>query len=235
MILRINYLLVFLFITPALFVAEPIDAQETEIRELLQKIEAVKENHKARFGETVFQVEEHSVMQLMNGDGEIERIDTTLALVTRKGRVLVSRKIIMSTADTTKPGKSMERRFDIKFDADNPDYQFKLLQRTDSTIVLAYEPRQSKAKNDKSFGKLWFDPEDYHLLRIESTTPDPGVSHLDRLEMEITMIQLENGMNVASSAHVKGDASALFGLIKKKFDVSNTYRNHQIMKTAQEK
>lgn len=215
-------IIMFLFNYPAI-------AQELTLPNILKKIETTQNAYKTKFKNTVFKFEELTIMKLMKGNGEVERIDTTLTLITRKGTELVSRKIIQSTADTSKSRKSKEMKLHIEFKEDNPEYQFKLIRETDTEYEIGYEPRDSDFKKGQSHGKFWFDKYDFHVTKIKAVTPKPIESHLDELDMEINLIRLDNGLNVVTEVVVNGKASALLGLIKKQFQIKSTYQNHIII------
>lgn len=221
----------FLLLTHLIFLLNcPIYAQESALPEILKSIDSARVFFEAKFKETVFEFEEFSIMKFMTGDGEIEQIDTTLTLITRKGRELISRRIIKSTADTKKRKKRGERKFDIKFTEDNPNYKFTLLKTTESTYEIAYTPRGSKTPRGKSQGTFLFDKNNFRVIKIKAITPNPAEENVDELKMEIKMVRLDNGLNVAARASIKGKASALFGLVKKQFQMENKYSNYKIIR-----
>jgi len=205
-------------------------AESGPLAPLLAAIERAKQAYQTEFGQVEYEFDEISIMQFLDSSGKIEKSDTTFAVVIRKGKTLVSRKIFRTTADTTNMPKSRERALDFQFSENNPDYRFEMGTRTDSSFQILFEPTPESDSREEYVGHFWFSNEDYRVLRFEMNSPKPAQPFLKEIRMHVEMVRLQSGLNVVASSSVEGKASAFLGMIKKHFRMSATHTNFRILR-----
>ena len=185
------------------------------LAEILAKADSVSNLNDSLLAQTKYSYKSFSVFNRVDGDGNIKKSDTTIAVVTRLGDQELSREIIYSSNDgQERRMKKQEGR--ISFSPENPDYNFSLTDFDESSYKIAIVPKASPPEEGDYRGTAEIDRRGFFVRRFNLEVPDPEGA-LKEFAIDMNFKPLEGGLVVPTDTRMKGLVKALLGIVKVRF------------------
>lgn len=203
------------------------DDNSLSLQDILAKADSVSNLNDSLLADTKYSYKSLLVFNRIDGDGNIEKSDTTIAIITRLGDEELSREVIYSSnADEGRRMKGQERK--ISFALDNPDYEFSLTDFDESSYKIAIVPRASPPDEGDFEGTVKIDAWGYFVKRINLEVPDPEGA-MKEYAIDMNFKPLEGGLVVPTDMRMRGFVKALLGIVKVRFNGEIRFTDYRIL------
>ncbi len=203
------------------------DENRLSLEDILLKADSVSNLNDSLLADTKYSYKSLLVVNRIDGDGDIEKSDTTIAIITRLGDEELSREVIYSSnADEGRRMKRQERK--ISFAPDNPDYEFSLTDFDEASYKIAIVPRASPPDEGDYEGTVEIDAQSFFIKRIDLEVPDPEGA-MDEYAIDLNFKPLEGGLVVPTDMLMSGFVKALLGIVKVRFTGEIRFTDYRIL------
>lgn len=218
-------LIIILFIYAVSF-SQPEENRLT-LAVILERADSVSNLNDSLLAGTKYSYESFSIFNRVDGDGNVKKSDTTIAMVTKLGDEELSRQIIYSSnADQGRRMRRQERK--ISFSPDNPDYNFSLTDFDESSYKIAIVPRASPPDEGDYEGTIEIDRRSFFVKRFDLEVPNPEGA-LKEFAIDMNFKPLEGGLVVPTDSRMRGFVKALLGIVKVRFTGEIRFTEYQIL------
>jgi hypothetical protein len=203
------------------------DDNSLSLEDILAKADSVSNLNDSLLADKKYNYKSLLVFNRIDGDGNIEKSDTTIAIITRLGDEELSREVIYSSnADEGRRMKGQERK--ISFTPDNPDYEFSLTDFDKSSYKIAIVPRESPPDEGDFKGTVEIDARGFFVKRIDLEVPDPEGA-MKEYAIDMDFKPLEGGLVVPTDVRMRGSVKALLGIVKVRFTGEIRFTDYRIL------
>ena len=203
------------------------DENRLSLEDILVKADSVSNLNDSLLADTKYSYKSLLVFNRIDGDGNIKKSDTTIAIITRLGDEELSREVIYSSnTDDGRRMKGQERK--ISFTPDNPDYEFSLTDFDESSYKIAIVPRASPPEEGEYEGTIEIDAQSFFAKRIDLEVPDPEGA-MEKYAIDMNFKPLEGGLVVPTDMRMRGFVKVLLGIVKVRFTGEIRFTEYQIL------
>ena len=194
---------------------------------ILAKADSVSNLNDSLLAQTKYSYRSFTVFNLLDSDGNIEKSDTAIAIVTKLGDEELSRQVVYSSyAEERRRTKRQEMK--ISLTPDNPDYDFSLTDSDESSYKVAIVPRASPPGEGEYEGTVEIDAQSFFVKRIDFDVPNPEGA-LKEFSIDMNFEPLEGGLVVPTDMRMSGFMKALLGIVKVRFTGETRFTEYQIL------
>jgi hypothetical protein len=198
------------------------------VAEILHRADSVSSAQDSIFSKVKYQYREEDIFNELDGDGNVKKTDTTIAMVTMLGREELSREMIYPKNKSQKKDGGKKGEVGFSLSPDNPDQTFTLLQATDSVYIISVTPKAIPPKEGAVKGTMQVDKYTFITKKLDFEVPKPEGA-LKEFSSQITFQPLGWGPTVMAEMNMKGFARAMLGIIKIRFTGTVHCTDYQIV------
>lgn len=203
------------------------DENLPSLEDILAKADSVSNLNDSLFADTKYSFKSFSVFNRVDGDGNIEKSDTTIVIITRLGDEELSREIIYPP-DVDQGRRMKEQQEKISLSPDNPDYEFSLTDFDGASYKIAIVPRAVPPEEGEYEGTALIDAQSFVVKRIDLEVPDPEGA-LKEFAIDMNFKPLEGGLVVPTDMKMRGFVKALLGIVKVRFTGEIRFTDYRIL------